>query len=198
MTPGDPGSAKDVIARDLRWSDYDDLRELYYLLYEERETRPDIGISLFRVRPSPADESTWFGTLYRKALTGDSIVAIAERDGHAIGSCTITRLGPSEESEMAHVAVLGILVHRDHRGSGAGTALLRRALAQCPGRFDIVRLSVFSVNVAARQLYERFGFVLVGTIPRAVRRGDREYDEDLMVLDLGRSTPTVKEPPPSV
>lgn len=175
----------DLEVRDLRWTDFDGLRETYFLLYEERATHPDIGITLFRTQPSHEDEVAWFANLFRQVLSGESIVAVATRGGRAIGSCTIRRVGASPESEMAHVGELGILVHRDHRGAGVGRALLQDALHRCRGKFDVVRLSVFSVNRRARELYESFGFVFVGRIPRAVRRGETTYDEDLMVLDFG-------------
>jgi RimJ/RimL family protein N-acetyltransferase len=189
VTSGPPGPATqpraaDVVVRELRWSDFDDLTATYYLLYDEREVQTDLGISLFRTRPSREDQVTWFANLYRRVLSGETVAAIAERNGHAIGSCIVHCVGPSRESEMSHVGELGIVVHRDHRGTGVGTALLRRALEQCRGKFDLVRLSVFSVNVRARRLYEQFGFVFVGTIPRAVRRGNQSFGEDFMFLDL--------------
>jgi RimJ/RimL family protein N-acetyltransferase len=176
-----------VHIRDLRWSDFDDLRDTYFLLYEERTAQPDIGIGLFETQPTYENEVAWFANQYRQVLLGNAVVAIAERDGRAIGTCTVRRVGPSAESETGHVGELGIVVHRDHRGTGAGTALLKHALEQCRGKFEVVRLSVFSVNVRARRLYERFGFVPIGTIPRAIRRNGQYFDEDFMVLDLGRA-----------
>jgi RimJ/RimL family protein N-acetyltransferase len=181
-----PSEAKFVI-RELRWSDFDPVRETFYRLFEERTADPEIGITLFRTRPSYSDEVTWFTSLYRKVLAGDAIVAVAELGGQAVGHCTIGRAGPTEDSEGSHVGELGILVDRDHRGSGIGRALLANALGQCAGKFELVRLSVFAVNRRARRLYEEFGFVYVGTIPRAIHRGDRYLDEDLMVKDLGRA-----------
>lgn len=178
-----PGA--EFTVRELRWSDFDGLNEAWLLLFEERSVHPDIGITLFRSPPSTQDGVTWFANLYRNALSGEAIVAVAERNGRPVGSCTIHRVGPSEDSEAAHVGDLGILVHRDHRGSGIGRALLASALGQCEGRFELVRLSVFSVNRRARKLYEEFGFVYVGTIPRAIHRGGEYLDEDLMVKDLG-------------
>ena len=172
--------------RELRWSDFDDLRESYYLLYEERQAGYPIGITLFAERPSYADEAAWFSTTYQKVLAGDMIASVAELDGHAVGNCMVGRVGPSASSESGHMGLLGIVVHRDYRGRGIGSALLRDALRQCRGKFEAVRLSVFSVNKGARRLYERFGFVLVGHLPRVVRRGTEYFDEDLMLLDLTR------------
>jgi ribosomal protein S18 acetylase RimI-like enzyme len=183
--PGRPRA--DVVVRELRWSDFDAIRDSYYLLYEERSTAPDIGITLFQHRPSLDDEVSWFADLYRKALSGQSLVVVAERDGIAVGHCTVHPVGATPESEQAHVGELGILVHRDHRGVGVGRALLNAALRQCRGKFEIVHLSVFSTNVRARRLYEELGFVRIGSRSRVVRRGDRYFDEDLMVLDLART-----------
>jgi RimJ/RimL family protein N-acetyltransferase len=178
------GSGAEFVVRELRWTDFDALSKAWFLLFEERTVQRDIGITLYRTRPSAQDEVTWFANLYRQAISGEAIVAVAEQDGRAVGSCTVHRVGPSEDSETAHMGDLGILVHRDHRGRGIGRALLSSALAQCRGKFELVRLSVFSVNRRARKLYEEFGFVYVGTLPRAIRRGDDYFDEDLMVADL--------------
>ncbi|MGA8542087.1 MAG: GNAT family N-acetyltransferase [Thermoplasmata archaeon] len=177
-----------ILVRELRWSDFDQIRETFYLLFDERETQPEIGITLFDRRPSIEDEASWFASLFRRAASGEAIVAVAEHHGMVVGQCTISRVGPTAQHEAAHVGELGILVHRDHRGAGVGRALLESALGQARGTFEVVRLSVFSVNTRARRLYERCGFVYIGSRPAAVKRGERYFDEDLMVLDL-RSRP---------
>ena len=178
-----------MFVRDLLWNDFDDLRETYYRLYDERAEGEAIGITLFSERPSLQDEVDWFARLFREVTSGHTLVSVAELDGQVVGSCTIGFAGPSPLSEQAHVGVLGILVRRGHRGRGIGTALLARALGQCPGRFDLVRLTVFADNVRAQRLYERFGFATSGRRTAAIRRGGRYYDELEMVLDL-RTPPT--------
>ncbi len=173
-----------MLVREVRWNDFEDLREIYYSLYEERERGEPIGITLFDERPSPADEVTWFSTTFQRVLAGDAVMSVAEEGAHVVGNCTIGRAGPSAGSESGHVGVLGILVRRDQRGKGVGTALLSHALAAARGRFEIVRLSVFAINSRAKQLYERFGFQTVGHLPRAVRRGSQYFDEVEMALTL--------------
>ena len=49
-----------------------------------------------------------------------------------------------------------------HRGRGIGTALLRRLLAEAARGSEAVSLSVSESN-AARRLYERHGFAVVGS-----------------------------------
>jgi ribosomal protein S18 acetylase RimI-like enzyme len=177
-------SSAPVTVRELRWSDFDPIRETYLLLYEERETFPDIGIHLFETRPSYADEVGWFADLYRRVIKGDAVVRVAELDGVVVGNCMVGRKGPSATSEIGHVGVLGILVHRDFRGRGAGDALMSATLAACRGVFELVELSVNVTNPRARALYERHGFVPFGRFPGSTKRRGRYVDADLMVLDL--------------
>ena len=177
--------SRPIVVRSVRWTDFDDLRETYYHLYEERDRGDRVGITLFRERPSLADEVAWFSGLYARSLRGYDVWSVAERDGHVVGNCHIARLGPSPASEQAHVGVLGILVQEAHRGTGVGTALLEHALGAARGRFEVVRLSVFTFNPGAKRLYARFGFVDCGHSPRAIKRGDEYFDEDEMVLLLG-------------
>ena len=186
MSPGGAGSVPPALTvRELRWSDFDAIRETYLRLYDERESNPEIGIHLFAVRPSYADEVAWFANLYRSVLSGEAVVSVGVRDGVVVGHCTVRRLYPGPDSETAHNGVLGIVVDAPHRGTGVGRAILADALRQCVGRFEVVRLSVFATNRRARKLYEEFGFVYVGTMPRMVHRGDRYIDEELMVTTIG-------------
>jgi len=179
--------------RELRWGDFDDLTDAYYRLYDERRRGEPIGITLFHERPSRADEVGWFTELYRRVLTGDAVVVVAERGGHAVGSCVVSRLAAQADAENGHVGSLGLLVHQAHRGQGVGTALMRAALEKCRGVFEIVRLSVFATNVRAKKLYTSLGFHEIGRVPRAIRRGDSYIDEDLMVLVLdGKGHPATR------
>jgi len=191
--PGPSGPASEVELRPLRWEDFEALRAVYYELYEERANGEAIGIHLFQDRPSEVDEVSWFTGLFQRVLSGEVVVVIADLGGRAVGSCTVGPAGPLRRSEMGHVGVLGILVDRRYRGQGIGTSMLERCLAECRDKFEVVRLSVFADNEGARRLYERFGFTVCGRIPRAIKRGGRYIDEELMVLDLGHA-PTASRP----
>jgi RimJ/RimL family protein N-acetyltransferase len=175
-----------MLVRDLRWEDFEPLTEIYFHLYDERASGASIGIHLFAERPSRADEVEWFANLYRKCLDGQTVTVVAEEDGRAVGSCVIQGRTPRADSEMGHVGVLGILVDHRYRGRGAGRAMMVRALEAARRQFEIVQLGVFADNLGAKGLYRHLGFVTYGTLPRAVRRGDRYIDEELMYLDLGK------------
>ena len=181
--------------RELRWGDFESLMEAYYGLYDERAEEGTIGISLFDERPSPDSEVAWFSNLYRAVLEGTTLMFVAEVEGRAVGSCTIAPAGAGGvPSENSHVGVLGILVDRRYRGRGLGTALFARSIEAARGKFDRVRLGVFATNVAARRLYERFGFRGTGTFPAEIKRAGRYIDLEWMTLDLTTPAPDAAHP----
>ena len=175
-------SASRVSVRPVRAEDFDDLRETYYRLYDERDAGEPIGITLFGTRPSLEDEKAWLENALRRVDEGEVIFLVAEVGGHVVGSCTVGRLGPGAKSEQSHVGELGILVRQGMRGKGIGSALLRRALEEARSRFTVIYLSVFSINQGAQRLYQRFGFTHCGHLPRMVKRGGQYLDEERMVL----------------
>ncbi|HYA58119.1 MAG TPA: GNAT family N-acetyltransferase [Thermoplasmata archaeon] len=184
-----------MVLRALRWADFEALVDIYWALYDEREEDSSVGIHLFAERPTRDGEVEWFSSLFQKVLRGETIFVVAEEDGRAVGSCAIGSASPGGlPSETSHVGVLGILIDRNYRGRGIGTALLVKALDEARGRFDRVRLGVFASNDRARRLYERVGFRLTGRLVGEVKRGDRYIDEDLMTLDLRSWVPPLLPP----
>ena len=76
----------------------------------------------------------------------------------------------------------------EHGRRGIGAALLRHAIDDArrqPGLEHLV-LTVTETNVAARVLYEKFGFRSFGIEPRAIRVGDTYFDKNHMILSLAQ------------
>jgi ribosomal protein S18 acetylase RimI-like enzyme len=79
---------------------------------------------------------------------------------------------------------LGMLVARDRRGRGVGTALVAAAIEWARGRgLHKLTLSVFPHNDAAIALYRKFGFVEEGRRPKQMRRASGEL-WDLVEMGL--------------
>ena len=168
--------------RDLRPSDFTGIVGYYYRFYDERTENPSFGITLYHEKPSLSDELSWFSGLYRKMADGDAIAMVAEIDSHVVGLCEVSGLNPG--SDVSHRADLGISVSKDHRGKGVGTALIQETLQRCRGKFEIIELSGLTTNQVAKELYERFGFKTFGIRHRSVKRGERYFDEELMLLEI--------------
>jgi ribosomal protein S18 acetylase RimI-like enzyme len=81
--------------------------------------------------------------------------------------------------------VWGVAVDPLRRNEGIGKKLLQRLIthARDEGLLQ-VELGVAVENPAAQALYRSLGFKSFGMEPRAMRVGERFYDEELMVLLL--------------
>jgi ribosomal protein S18 acetylase RimI-like enzyme len=167
-----------VNVRDLAWGDFSGWVDLYYSRYEEIGRNPDLGVYLRPARPSVAEEASLFGTVMKAVADGEMVAAVAEEGGAVVGTCTVQRKG--RHLEDRHVGVLAVAVYPDARGRGIGDALLAQALERCRGVFEIVELTVVSINERAIRLYRKHGFEVAGRHPRGFKRGDRYLDDLLM------------------
>ena len=107
------------------------------------------------------------------------LVAVIE--GRVIGTLGLSRL----EGRRAHAGVIGMAVHDAYAGRGAGTALMAAAVEQADRWMGLTRLelSVWTDNVRAIALYERFGFEREGVMRRYAFR-DGEYVDALGMARL--------------
>lgn len=175
-----------ITYRDARASDFDALTANFYSYFDEFRENPGLGLVLYNQKPTVAQELEWFSNLFGNIERGDAVATVAEevsdsRPVVVVGMCEVRRLRPG--TDMSHRGVLGISVRKEYRGKGVGTRLLEETLRKCKGKFEIIELSVFSIN-RARRLYERFGFKVYGHLPLAVKRGDQYFEEDLMYLKI--------------
>lgn len=91
----------------------------------------------------------------------------------------------SDQGKEAHKGLLvAMYVRRQARRSGVASRLVETILEFARDRVELVQLSVVSENLEALRLYERFGFVQFGLEKKALKQGDRYYDEIHMAKDL--------------
>jgi GNAT superfamily N-acetyltransferase len=79
------------------------------------------------------------------------------------------KMGANRPGPGSHVSTASFMVAADARGRGVGTALCRFALdwARKRGYAGMQFNAVVESNHAAVELYKRFGFSVVGTVPGA-------------------------------
>lgn len=177
--------------RDLEWNDLEGWTHLYYARYEEVRTDKELGVYTRDPKPSLADEAAFFGRMWKAVLDGDEVAIVAENEGTLVGVCTVVRRGDHREDR--HIGVLAMMVHRSHRDRGVGSMLLARTLDRCVGKFEIIELTVMEKNLRAKHLYEKFGFVESGRMPRAFKR-DGEYFDDILMWRSTQPAATVLSP----
>jgi ribosomal protein S18 acetylase RimI-like enzyme len=83
-------------------------------------------------------------------------------------------------------AIFGMYVAPEHRRRGIGASLVRYAIdaARAQSGLEQLVLTVTDTNVAARTLYEHFGFRSFGVEPRAICFGGTYFDKNHMILFL--------------
>jgi ribosomal protein S18 acetylase RimI-like enzyme len=86
---------------------------------------------------------------------------------------------------MAHKgALVSLYVRPQARGIGVGRRLVEAIIDTARRYVEVVQLAVVTGNEAALRLYTGLGFVQYGLEKKALKQGDRYYDEILMAKDL--------------
>jgi RimJ/RimL family protein N-acetyltransferase len=93
-------------------------------------------------------------------------------------------LKPNWPGRARHVANAGFIVMPEWRNRGLGRLLGAVMLdyAKELGYRSVIFNLVFSENLAARHLWEKLGFRVLGAIPGAVRTNDGKYQDALIMF----------------
>lgn len=81
--------------------------------------------------------------------------------------------------KSSHIANAAYMVRDIYRSKGIGTLLIKASLhiAQDLGFHAMQFNMVLSENIHAIKLYQKLGFGIIGTIPKAIRKPDGSYQE---------------------
>lgn len=96
---------------------------------------------------------------------------VAELDGRVVGTLG---LHLATNPRRRHTGSLGMAVHDNYQGRGVGSALLAATIDLAERWLGVTRLelNVYTDNAPALHLYEKFGFVIEGTLRQfALRDG---------------------------
>jgi len=114
------------------------------------------------------------------AQADESTIFLAEHEGSLIGMTGIAR---GDAPKTRHGAwIWGVYVKPEWRGLHLAEEILNSCFSWAKARkIVLARLGVAAVNQPAIRCYERCGFTIYGTEPRAVFYEGKYYDEYLMV-----------------
>ncbi len=91
--------------------------------------------------------------------------------------------------EQHKAYLFSMYVDAAHRGTGLAERLAEAVIAGArEAGAVLIHLSVTRGNVAAQRFYRNIGFAVYGVEQRSLRVNGVFYDEELMALDLDRST----------
>jgi RimJ/RimL family protein N-acetyltransferase len=132
--------------------------------------------------PTPLSRSA-VETLFKDrelSSTDDSFAIHIRGEDEPIGVISLTNV--SEANESADLSV--IVGNPDHRLQGYGTEAIDLILRHAFETLNLNRvgLSVFDFNGAAISAYEKLGFVVEGSLRRAIKRRSGFHDAILMSI----------------
>lgn len=119
-------------------------------------------------------------------------VFVCESENEILGTYVIK---PNHPDRCAHVANAGYMVNEHSRGRGVGLTMGKHSLITAKRLgFQAMQFNlVVSTNSAAIGLWERLGFVTIGTVPKAFRIDDNQY-VDLLIMYRKLSDIEVEHP----
>lgn len=113
-----------------------------------------------------------------KFFSSQSYCGVAEdtESGEIVG---LYILHPNNVGRCGHISNASYAVSSSARGKGIGEMLVKDCLVQAKNcGFKILQFNaVVKTNTAARHLYEKLGFVQLGTIPQGFLMKDRSYED---------------------
>ena len=113
-----------------------------------------------------------------KFFSSQSYCGVAEdtESGEIVG---LYILHPNNVGRCRHISNASYAVSSSSRGKGIGEMLVRDCLEQAKNcGFKILQFNaVVKTNTAARHLYEKLGFVQLGTIPQGFLMKDGSYED---------------------
>ena len=111
----------------------------------------------------------------KEFFASQSYCGVAEEDGTVVG---LYILHPNNIGRCGHIGNASYAVSRDCRGRHTGEKLVIDSLENAKRLgFGVMQFNaVVESNIHARHLYERLGFVQLGTIPKGFRMKDGHFE----------------------
>ena len=90
---------------------------------------------------------------------------------------------PNFTGRSNHISNAAYMIKNLYRGKGIGTLLVKASLyfAKQLGFTAMQFNMVLSQNFPAIKLYQKLGFNIIGTIPKAIRHQDKNYQDGLIM-----------------
>lgn len=135
-------------------------------------------------KKSRKEEEKWLKEELKNIKNKKQVMFIAEDNNKIVGISGIKL----RRERQNHVGEFGISIRKEYRGIGLGKKLMAKVLKfarkELKPNPKIIRLSVFSGNKIAQNLYKKFGFKKVAKIPKQLQYKGRLLDEIIMIKEL--------------
>ena len=150
-----------MIVREYTENDLEDIIRIWNEVVDE-------GIAFPQEEPLTAESGAEF-------FASQTYSAVAEENGKIYG---LYILHPNNVGRCGHICNASYAVSSESRGKHIGEQLVKDCLVQAKKcGFGVLQFNaVVESNIHARHLYERLGFVQLGTIPKGFRMKDGHFE----------------------
>ncbi|MFO1259114.1 MAG: GNAT family N-acetyltransferase [Gammaproteobacteria bacterium] len=125
------------------------------------------------------EESLYTEDDFKRGLTESDIFGVFSKND-LIGTVGFFKLKPLK---MQHRGTMfGMYIKPEHRGHGAAAQLIQAIISHARQNVLQLHCRVVSENEIAIKFYQKYGFQIYGTEPRALKVDEKFHDEHLMVL----------------
>ena len=110
-------------------------------------------------------------------FAAQTYTAVAENEeDHTVHGLYI--LHPNNIGRCGHIGNASYAVSSESRGRHIGELLVKDCLEQAKAHFKLLQFNaVVDSNIHARHLYERLGFIALGTVPKGFRMKDGHFED---------------------
>ncbi len=127
------------------------------------------------------EESRWPDCDFQNSLAKTDIFGVFIN--HSLISCG--GFYSLNSAKTKHRGIIwGMYTLPEYRGKGIASTLIKTIINHAKSHVIQVHLTCVTSNLSAVAFYQKQGFKIYGTEPRALKIGDAFLDEYLMVLDI--------------
>ena len=134
-----------------------------------------------RFGSSYEEEVNWPDIDFQNSLTKSDIFEVFV-DNSLVSCAGFYSLNSAKTKHRG--VIWGMYTRPECRGQGIASALIQTIINHAKSRVTQLHLTCVTSNLGAVAFYQKQGFKIYGTEPRALKIGDTFFDEHLMILDL--------------
>jgi ribosomal protein S18 acetylase RimI-like enzyme len=127
------------------------------------------------------EEVNWPDLDFQNSLTKSDIFGVFV-DNSLVSCAGFYSLNSAKTKHRG--VILGMYTRPECRGQGIASSLIKTIINHAKSRVAQLHLTCVTSNLGAVAFYQKQGFKIYGTEPRALKIGDTFFDEHLMILDL--------------
>jgi RimJ/RimL family protein N-acetyltransferase len=131
---------------------------------------------------SRAEEKKWLSERIIGIGKKNAVTIFVFVDNEMAGSSSVER----ETGNESHMGDLGITLRENATGMGIGSRLMRMLESESKRiGIEILQLHCYGCNARAKHVYEKFGYKMVGFIPKGRKKHGRYDSAMIMYKDIG-------------